>query len=98
MKNVQTFALGVLVGALIIACGGGAADNAGNTSGPSTVKIDAGQMDQLIKAVKGTDIQWEYNVCDFKSLKKFGDEGWTIVQSQKTAKGALLYVMTRPKK
>jgi len=98
MKNVQTFGLGALVGALIIACGGGAGDNAGNTSGPSTVKIDAGQMDQLIKAVKGTDTMWEYNVCDFKSLKKFGDEGWKIVQSQMTKQGTLLYVMTRPKK
>ena len=98
MKNVQTFALGVLVGALIIACGGGAADNAGNTSGPSTVKIDAGQMDQLIKAVKGTDTMWEYKISDYKSLPVNGDKGWQIVQSQKTPKGTLLYVMTRPKK
>ena len=93
MKKVQTFALGVLVGALIIACGGGATENAG----PSTVKIDAGQMDQLIKAVKGTETKWEYKISDYKNLPANGDKGWQIVQSQKTAKGTLLYVMTRPK-
>ena len=46
MKNIQTFALGMLSGILVIACGGSA--DSGAAAGPQTVKIDPTQLQQII--------------------------------------------------
>lgn len=96
MKNTQTFLLGALTGAVIIACGGSSkADGAG---GVQTVKLDSGQLSQLTSAVKGADTQWEFKLTGFQELKKWGSEGWQIALAEKDPNGRILYIMTRPKK
>lgn len=96
MKNTQTFLLGALTGAVIIACGGSSkADSAG---GVQAVKLDSGQLSQLTSAVKGADTQWEFKLTGFQELKKWGSEGWQIALAEKDPNGRILYIMTRPKK
>ena len=96
MKNIQTFALGMLSGILVIACGGSA--DSGAAAGPQTVKIDSAQLQQLVGASGGADGKWEFQQSDFKNLPKFGEQGWSIATSARDTKNNLLFVMQRPKK
>ena len=94
MKNTQTFLLGALTGALIIACGG--SSKTVDAGGVQTVKLDAGQLSQLTSAAKGTETKWEFKLTGFQELKKWGAEGWQISLAEKDPKGRVLYILTRP--
>ena len=98
MKNTQTFLLGALTGAVIIACGGSSkVDSAG---GVQTVKLDSGQLSQLTSAVKGADTKWEFKLAGLQQLvkNKLGDEGWKIVLAERDKDGNMVYLCQRPKK
>ena len=92
MKNMQSFILGALTGAVIIACGG----SSGSGSGTQTVKIESAQLNQLVDAIRGKNAKWQYSPATFKDLKKFGDVGWEMVAPQKDPKGNVLFLMKRP--
>jgi len=95
MKNIQTFALGMLSGILVIACGGSA--DSGAAAGPQTVKIDPTQLQQIIGASGGGDGKWKYQLSTFKDLNKWGDKGGVIASWGKDKNGNVQYIMQLPK-
>tara|TARA_B100001964_G_C14013599_1_gene500524 strand:- start:305 stop:679 length:375 start_codon:yes stop_codon:yes gene_type:complete len=82
MKYAQTFLLGALTGAMIIACGG--ASESAAPAGPQTVKIDENQLKRLITAFTGTEAKWQYHITEWeflqsKNTKNMGTKGWEVV-------------------
>ena len=85
MKNTQTFLLGALTGAFIVACGG--ASKPAESGEVQTVKLDGGQLSQLITAVRGADAKYQYEVTEWKYLStenknNIGTKGWEVVAMQ----------------